>query len=140
MKSPKEYFLLISGLIFFLGIGSVIAGWEEKPQKTSSDKMMKMHDSTQKMPMHKMQTQEMRTFTKSTENIRKVQRALNIEGFSAGPVDGLYGARTAAAIRRFQRLNKLRITGTVNPETLDKLNIDYAQNKMMENSSDSYSE
>jgi 3D (Asp-Asp-Asp) domain-containing protein len=52
-----------------------------------------------------------------------VQRALNDSGPDvwAGPADGVYGPRTADAVRAFQRDNGLGVTGVVNLPTLKAL-------------------
>jgi localization factor PodJL len=47
-----------------------------------------------------------------------VQRTLNDRGFNAGPVDGVFGPRTRAAIERFQRTAKLSPDGVASPELL----------------------
>ena len=49
--------------------------------------------------------------------VRDVQAALKKDGFDPGPVDGIMGPRTVAAIRNFQSHNGLEVTGTINTET-----------------------
>ena len=39
----------------------------------------------------------------SAERIRQAQRMLRDLGYNPGPIDGLYGPRTRAAVERFQR-------------------------------------
>ena len=56
------------------------------------------------------------------------QEALNEHGFKAGSVDGAMGARTQAAVRRYQRAAKLPVDGCVSNELLDHLN--FAQPKI----------
>ncbi|MDJ0773695.1 MAG: peptidoglycan-binding protein [Mastigocoleus sp. MO_167.B18] len=51
----------------------------------------------------------------SGSNVRKLQRLLNIN------TDGLFGPGTEAAVKRFQRANRLPITGVVDSRTWDKL-------------------
>ncbi len=53
---------------------------------------------------------------------RSVQQALNDRGYDAGPVDGQVGARTKAALVKFQRDNNLPI-GSMDIETLKALGI-----------------
>jgi peptidoglycan hydrolase-like protein with peptidoglycan-binding domain len=50
--------------------------------------------------------------------VRQLQRRLRGDGYLAGPVDGLYGPRTATAVRLFQRANGLVPDGVVGPKTL----------------------
>jgi hypothetical protein len=46
-----------------------------------------------------------------------IQHALATIGFSPGPCDGLYGAKTTAAIRVFQAANGLTVDGDFGPKT-----------------------
>ena len=50
-------------------------------------------------------------------DVRKVQRWLNMQGYSAGPVDGYYGASTVRSVRAFQRYAGLTSDGVVGPQT-----------------------
>src|SRR5215216_738350 len=49
--------------------------------------------------------------------VRVVQRALRRLGWQPGPVDGLYGPRTKAAVTRFQAAAKVAVDGIVGPKT-----------------------
>ncbi len=53
---------------------------------------------------------------------RQIQQALNDRGYDAGPVDGQVGARTKAALVKFQRDNNLPI-GSMDIETLKALGV-----------------
>lgn len=46
-------------------------------------------------------------------DVLAVQRALRAQGFDPGPLDGIYGSRTAGAVRAFQIVNGLPVTGMV---------------------------
>lgn len=48
---------------------------------------------------------------------RDVQKALKEAGYDPGPLDGRMGALTKAALERFQRANKLRVTGSTTRAT-----------------------
>jgi len=54
--------------------------------------------------------------------VMMVQRALKNTGFNPGPIDGILGSRTKAAIRRFQKANHLA-TGALTIETLRVLGV-----------------
>ena len=53
--------------------------------------------------------------------VQMVQLALERAGFSPGALDGIFGARTDAAVRQFQRANSLQVDGIVGPRTLAAL-------------------
>ena len=53
-------------------------------------------------------------------SIRALQRALNAAGYDAGTADGIMGARTKAALAKYQRDNDLPIGG-MNKPTMRKL-------------------
>lgn len=57
--------------------------------------------------------------------IEKAQIHLMELGYNPGPVDGKMGKRTARAMKNFQRDNNLEITGTLNEETLRKLDVNF---------------
>ncbi len=46
--------------------------------------------------------------------IMQVQTALNALGYKTGTPDGILGKQTKAAIRKYQKVNGLKVTGTVN--------------------------
>jgi peptidoglycan hydrolase-like protein with peptidoglycan-binding domain len=54
---------------------------------------------------------------------RNVQQQLSDLGFYYGEVDGVAGPETEAAIRRFQIRNGISVTGTLTPETAEKLGV-----------------
>jgi len=56
--------------------------------------------------------------TPASALVRAVQSALERAGFDPGPVDGLLGKRTIAAIQRFQRSLGLAATGAASQELL----------------------
>lgn len=54
-------------------------------------------------------------------NIIEIQAALQKNGFDPGGVDGVWGRRTIAALRAFQRAKGLDAVGQVGPQTLKAL-------------------
>ena len=57
----------------------------------------------------------------SGEQVRIMQEKLKRWGYYDGAVDGIFGSRTAAAVRDFQRSNGLRVDGIVGAQTLAAL-------------------
>jgi membrane-bound lytic murein transglycosylase B len=57
----------------------------------------------------------------SFDQAEEMQRLLNQLGFDAGPVDGVPGSQTRAAIRRFQQANGLPADGYPSVSLLERL-------------------
>jgi glucose-6-phosphate dehydrogenase assembly protein OpcA len=57
------------------------------------------------------------------------QQLLKVLGFYSGPIDGIAGPQTTAAIEAAQRAYNLEITGVSNPELLSKLQADFERAK-----------
>ena len=51
----------------------------------------------------------------------EVQHQLAQDGYYLGPIDGIVGPGTRAAIAAFQQANGLRVTGNINPALLNTL-------------------
>lgn len=56
-----------------------------------------------------------------TLSTRDLQTALHSAGFDPGPIDGLPGRRTTAAVKEFQRAKRLMVDGIVGPATIRTL-------------------
>lgn len=76
------------------------------------------------LPFHPPPTAPARTNIAST-NLLAAQVALTAHGISSGPVDGLGGAQTAAALRAFQMQQGLEQTGWLDRDTLRELHLDH---------------
>jgi lysozyme family protein len=55
--------------------------------------------------------------------IREAQRALGELGYRPGPIDGVIGLRTQGALARYQRSEKIPVTGSLDAETMVRLDI-----------------
>jgi cell wall-associated NlpC family hydrolase len=53
--------------------------------------------------------------------VETLQRRLSTVGFSPGPIDGDFGPKTEAAVKQFQRANKLPETGIVDSQSWARL-------------------
>jgi len=59
----------------------------------------------------------------SGPTVRKLQRKLKKLGFNPGPIDGIFGKKTRAALIRFQKSRRLIADGIAGPQTLAVLNL-----------------
>ncbi len=57
----------------------------------------------------------------SREQVREAQRLLNSIGLDVGPVDGVFGPRTRAAVRDYQDQSRLPVTGVIDEGLIAKL-------------------
>lgn len=55
--------------------------------------------------------------------IRGAQRALAELGYQPGPIDGVVGRRTRDALVRYQRAQRIPVTGYLDAETMVRLDI-----------------
>jgi N-acetylmuramoyl-L-alanine amidase len=58
-----------------------------------------------------------------TAKVAEIQKALQSKGFNPGPVDGLFGNKTTAAVISFQAAVGLVVDGEVGPQTAKALGI-----------------
>jgi hyperosmotically inducible protein len=65
------------------------------------------------------------TATGATEevHVRLAQERLKHKGYDPGPIDGIWGPRTAAAVSDFQRKEGLTVTSRLDADTLGKLDV-----------------
>lgn len=66
-------------------------------------------------------TKDKKTSSISNEKVRETQTALKNQGFDPGPIDGIMGSMTMAALRNYQSHNHLEVTGTLTAETRNAL-------------------
>ncbi len=57
------------------------------------------------------------------DQVAQAQTILQSMGFYTGKVDGIMGSRTAAAIRRFQIKQGLKVSGKLNRQTMEHLGL-----------------
>jgi peptidoglycan hydrolase-like protein with peptidoglycan-binding domain len=60
------------------------------------------------------------------ETVRQAQQALKDKGFDPGPVDGIVGPRTRAAVKSYQEKNSLTADGNLGSQTLGSLGVENA--------------
>src|SRR5688500_18012184 len=54
-------------------------------------------------------------------DVERMQKALKQQGHDPGPVDGVMGAQTSAALKAYQKKQGLRVSGQLDAETAAKL-------------------
>ena len=90
---------------------------------TMGDKMDRAWDKT------KAKTKEvtgkvkdkLTTNSRAGGDVRAAQQALRDRGFDPGPIDGVKGPRTTAAVKEFQQKENLNVTGSLDAETNARL-------------------
>ena len=65
-----------------------------------------------------------RAFAGDHDNIKKVQETLRDKGYDPGPIDGVMGSKTRAALSQYQKAENLPVTGHVDAETAGKLGVE----------------
>lgn len=58
-----------------------------------------------------------------SDQVKSVQQALQDKGHDPGPIDGVMGPKTMAALRAFQKDQKLQETGRLDDQTREKLGV-----------------
>lgn len=62
-------------------------------------------------------------FRASKDQVKQAQAILKQHGFYAGEQTGKLDADTRAGLRKYQEAEKIKVTGTLNKLTLEKMNI-----------------
>ena len=57
------------------------------------------------------------------EQVKSVQKALQDKGMDPGPIDGVMGPKTMAALKAFQKDQKLTESGRLDDQTREKLGV-----------------
>jgi Putative peptidoglycan binding domain len=61
-----------------------------------------------------------------SRTVRDAQQALKDKGYDPGPIDGIDGPRTEAAVRQYQEKENIEPDGRLGPKTLDSLGVKQA--------------
>lgn len=62
-------------------------------------------------------------FAQDHDSVRQTQQALKDKGYDPGPVDGVNGPQTKAALRQYQQKENLDEDGRLGPKTMDSLGV-----------------
>ncbi len=74
----------------------------------------------------------------SGDKVREIQKKLSRWGYYSGSIDGVYGSKTVAAVKYFQRKNGLTADGVCGPATLAALGISGGSSSSSVGDSDFY--
>ena len=55
--------------------------------------------------------------------VLEAQRALRDLGYDPGPIDGLFGPKTRAALEKYQTTERLPVTGQLDALTIERLDV-----------------
>lgn len=104
-----------------LGAGSrFVCTWNRASMEADATKSLTLNLTTGSMALGDFET--CAEVSRNTPgHVADIQRALNEAGFDAGPVDGVAGRRTRAAISAYQEANGLAVTGEIGTALLRKL-------------------
>jgi peptidoglycan hydrolase-like protein with peptidoglycan-binding domain len=99
---------------------------DKKPGDTKMDKSMdKSTTGTDKAGMEKMDKAAGKAAKAGNrDHVKAVQQALKDKGHDPGPVDGVMGAKTKAALREFQKAQGMKESGSLDNETMTKLGVE----------------
>ncbi len=63
------------------------------------------------------------SLAQSSHTVREAQQALKDKGYDPGPIDGINGPRTKAALRQYQEKENINDDAILGPKTLDSLGV-----------------
>ncbi len=95
------------------GVGGVIGALTPASFLNLGDPIWKSSGSTQ--------VSKARAPKARNPKVKGIQSGLIQLGYSPGPTDGVYGAKTKAAIREYQKHHRLLIDGRASPELLQHI-------------------
>lgn len=100
-----------------------VRGKTDGRSDTVGDKMDRAWDKTKAKTreMKDKVTGDERDYGRASADVRSAQQALQHQGFDPGPIDGVMGPRTSAAVRDFQQKENLTVTGQLDAETRARL-------------------
>jgi peptidoglycan hydrolase-like protein with peptidoglycan-binding domain len=61
--------------------------------------------------------------SQGSESVRQAQQALKDKGYDTGPIDGIMGPKTSAALREFQQAQGIQASGRLDQQTLSALDV-----------------
>jgi peptidoglycan hydrolase-like protein with peptidoglycan-binding domain len=90
--------------------------------KKAKDKVVDKTDDATDKAADKTDTVKDKLAAKTEQmDVRHAQESLKDKGYDPGPIDGVHGPRTSAAVRDFQKKEGLTVTGRLDNETMGRL-------------------
>jgi peptidoglycan hydrolase-like protein with peptidoglycan-binding domain len=115
----------LAGVVF---LTLAFAGWAAEEKKAAPPKQEKAaapkEEKKAAAPKEEKMEKEAKAPARGSEDIKKVQEALKAKGQDPGPIDGIMGPKTQAALRAFQEANGLKPTGRLDDQTAAKLGVE----------------
>jgi peptidoglycan hydrolase-like protein with peptidoglycan-binding domain len=122
--------VLSIGSAWTLAAMLVVGGYAWAADMGTSSDASKSKDSAKskstKSTSSDMGSSDMKMSSGGSENVKKVQTALKDKGQDPGPIDGVMGPKTKAAIKAYQSANNMKATGRLDPETAKSLGVEPA--------------
>jgi hypothetical protein len=94
---------------------------QQKPQNTAATKGQQPNQQASNRTVSPRQL--------GRNGVRKVQQALDNDGFHAGRADGIWGRNTRTALMHFQKSKDIKSNGQLNNKTLSDLGVKVASNQ-----------
>ena len=88
-----------------------------------ADKIGKYSYAVVAEKFHKKEIDVLSKYGSYGDEVRQIQTKLKRWGYYTGAVDGIYGSKTVAAVKWFQRKNGLSVDGIAGPKTLSAMGI-----------------
>ena len=115
MSYKNQFVLLISGFLIFAAVSTAPAAQATQEKNNQQTQQDRTNNANRK--------QWSKQHTSSMKQVRQVQTALQSRGFDPGPIDGVMGPKTTAALKAFQKDQKLTESGRLDDQTRDKLGV-----------------
>ncbi|MDA8193151.1 MAG: peptidoglycan-binding protein [Thermaerobacter sp.] len=107
--------MAVKAILTGLGMAALVAAGH--PAYAASVPTASAATTTQQLETLHPAMQQALAFGDGGHWVMTLQADLNLLGFSAGPVDGVFGPKTENGVAAFQRANRLPATGTTNALT-----------------------
>ena len=108
---------------------------QSQMQQPSAQPSAQQNQQAQNTQQEKQQASYVKPSQLSHTQVRKIQEALNKQGFGVGHVDGIWGRKTQHAVRRFDQAKNIQANGRLTQQTLSDLGVQMASNQNNGNTS-----